>query len=121
MGGVMLSYAAMIAIITVRDVKEGSKWNVGGLPLPSQFLAATVVYGALGQLGKGGQDQARVANLLGWGLVVAAGLNYVSLPSLKVGKSAVSSAAGGQASTAGGTGSPGGAANRYSSGGSISS
>ena len=57
MGGVMLSYAAMIAIIIVRDVKEGSKWNVGGLPLPWQFLAATVVYGALGQLGKGGQDR----------------------------------------------------------------
>jgi hypothetical protein len=102
MGGVMLSFAAMLTIITVRDVKEGSKWNVGGLPLPSQYLAATVVYGALGQLGKGGQDQARVANLLGWGLVVAAYLNYVSLPNLKVGKAAVTGA-----STTGTSGGPG--------------
>ena len=65
---------AEIAVITFRDVRNGS--NVANpiphLPLPSQYVSVFVIYGLLGFLPDTAQN---LAATIGWGFVVATLLN----------------------------------------------
>lgn len=72
-------WVAELVLITYRDVQ--GKTQSGGLgfrhlPLPSEFLATFVVFGALGLLaGEEGEGRTTVATMFGWGVVVATLLN----------------------------------------------
>ena len=72
----MAAFVAETAIITYRDVKGGfdSAPSPLPMPLPSQYVAPAIVFGALGLV----PDSSRLkpmANAIGWGLVVATLLN----------------------------------------------
>ena len=62
------------ALVGYRDIQSGSSGNVGGLPLPSQFAAVFVLFGALSFFPENGE---KVAALLGWGFVIATVLRLV--------------------------------------------
>lgn len=75
MNTLLAAWLAETALITYRGAKQGgSKENpVAHLPLPSEYVASFVVFGALSLVpGPNGQ---RVAGLFGWGVVVATFLN----------------------------------------------
>lgn len=73
MGGILAAWLAEIAIITYRGFERGTSGPIAHLPIPADYIGATVVYGALGLMGK--TQAAPVAALLGWGFVVATLLN----------------------------------------------
>ena len=73
MTGVLSAFFAQVVIITYRGVKGGTSGPIKGLPLPADYVGATIIYGALGLLG--GTQAAPVATLAGWGLVVATLVN----------------------------------------------
>jgi len=72
--GVLPAALAEVVVITYRDVKNGSSTDnpIPHLPLPSQYTAVMIVYGAL-SLFSG--DASKFAALFGWGLVAATLLN----------------------------------------------
>lgn len=74
MGGLLSAWFAEMVLITYRGVKKGTTGGpIHGLPLPADYVGATIVFGALGLLGN--TQAAPVATLAGWGLVVATLLN----------------------------------------------
>lgn len=84
MAGLLAAWFAEIAIITYRGFERKSTVPVPiqGLPLPADYVGATVLFGGLGLLGR---TQAQgVATLVGWGLVVATLLNLWTPSSGKV-------------------------------------
>lgn len=72
MSGVTLAWAVEIGLITWRNFKKGATDNVGGLPLPADYLATFAIFGVLGLIG--GQA-AKPATVLAWGYVAATALN----------------------------------------------
>ncbi len=74
MGGIFLAFLVEVGLITYRDIagsatqKQGH--TINGLPLPSDYLAAVMLFGALGLVPKD-SGAAKVATLLGWGFVNA--------------------------------------------------
>jgi hypothetical protein len=79
MGALLLAFLVEVGIITYRDLagtpaqKQGH--TIVGLPLPSEYLAAVLVFGALGMAGGASQGARTTSSLIGWGLVTATLLN----------------------------------------------
>lgn len=69
MRGLLGAFVAQLGIISYRSVRIERR-----APLPAEFLAAFVVYGALSVLAG---PAPRTAGVTGWGLVIATGLNIV--------------------------------------------
>ena len=72
------AWLAEVVLITYRSAKQQSVGKgvasppIAGLPLPSEYAASFIIYGALAFIpGEG----AKVATAIGWGLVVATFLN----------------------------------------------
>jgi len=65
---------AEVALITYRDVKNGSNVNnpIPHFPIPSQYVSVILVYGGLSLLPESAD---RLGALIGWGFVVATALN----------------------------------------------
>lgn len=65
---------AETVLITWRDVKNGSNVDnpIPHFPLPSQYVSVVIVFGALSLFP---ESAARLAAVIGWGLVVATALN----------------------------------------------
>lgn len=72
MTGVLVAWAVEVGLITYRDFKKGSKNNVGGLPLPADYLATFIIFGVLAL--PSGEFQ-KPATLAAWGYVAATFLN----------------------------------------------
>lgn len=71
MKGLLAAFFAQVAIITYRSVSGGVKVPTRAplpLPLPAEFTAAGLIYGALAVLPA---SLAPVPALVGWGLVIA--------------------------------------------------
>lgn len=85
MGGLVAALFAELAVITWRSLGrptpgQTSTTSDSGqppLPFPSQYAAAFGIYGALGLLAGVGEGAGSVANIFGWGLVLATALNIV--------------------------------------------
>lgn len=79
MGALVLAFLAEIGVITYRDLAGTSAQKqahtIDGLPLPSEYLAAILVFGALGMIGGTSQGARTTSSLFGWGLVIATLLN----------------------------------------------
>ena len=86
MGGVMLLFVAELGILTVRNTRKGAAQNVGGLPLPSAYLAAAVVYGIAGEIAKGGGSRAAAGITLAAAVTLATYMNYIDPSTLTAGK-----------------------------------
>lgn len=76
----LLAFLAEVALITYRDFAgtpaQKAGHTVAGLPLPSEYLAAVVIFGALG-LVPSSSPAHTAATLGGWGIVIATYLNLV--------------------------------------------
>lgn len=99
MNGLTLAFLVEVGIITYRDIAkaDAASHRVAGLPLPADYIAAGLLYGALGFAPAGGP--ARVASLFGWGIVIATYMNLWSPSSpLQVGNK--TTAAGANATSA---------------------
>lgn len=75
MSSLTLAWITETILITYRGAAGTNKpvQAVAGFPLPSQYVASFIVYGALSLIpGPNGQ---RVAGLFGWGVVAATFLN----------------------------------------------
>ncbi len=101
--GVVTAWAAEIGIITYRDmtgkslkmvqgkpvvVQNKGQSTAAGLPLPADYLAAFLIFGALGMV-PSGHPASKVATAIAWGLVVASFMGLYDptlLPGLQVGK-----------------------------------
>ena len=103
MGGVMLLFVAELGILTVRNTGKGAAQNVGGLPLPSAYLAAAVVYGIAGEIAKGGGSRAAAGITLAAAVTLATYMNYIDPATLTVGKTATTAAQAGTTQAAGTT------------------
>ena len=76
MGGLFLAWLAEVGIITWRDVTgKVPNHSINGLPLPADYLASFLIFGALGFVPKDNPAASRTAALIGWGYVVATYLN----------------------------------------------
>lgn len=77
MGGMLAAYLAEVGLITFRSLRGGSSTaTVAGLPVPAEYLAATILYGALGlATQRSGPGPAHVATAVGWAFVLATALN----------------------------------------------
>ena len=107
-GGVLLMFVAELGILTVRSFKKGSAQNVGGLPLPSTYLAAAVVYGIAGEIAKGGGARGNAGITLAAAVTLATYMNYIDPATVTVGKSKVAASGVGTtiAPTSGAPGAP---------------
>jgi hypothetical protein len=78
MGGMLLAFLAEVSIITYRDLAGNAtaKTNhtIVSLPLPADYLAAIIIFGALGAVPKG-SSASTATTLFGWGIVTATYLN----------------------------------------------
>jgi hypothetical protein len=81
MGGMLLAFLAEVSIITYRDLAGNAtaKTNhtIVSLPLPADYLAAIIIFGALGAVPKG-SSASTATTLFGWGIVTATLLNLWS-------------------------------------------
>lgn len=81
MSSVMLAFLVEVGIVTWRDVAGSPQQKQGhtihGLPLPADYLAAVMLFGALGLVPKS-SGAAKIASLTAWGIVIATALNYWS-------------------------------------------
>lgn len=73
--GLYSAWLTEVVLLTYRATRKGA--NAGTvsvpLPLPAQYAATFIVFGALGLIPGEGQ---KVAGVVGWGLVVATLLNF---------------------------------------------
>lgn len=76
MNGIVFAAITELALITWGDVtgRRGPNHTVNGLPLPSDYVAAAIVFGALGFIGGTSEGASRVATFVSWGFVVATAL-----------------------------------------------
>jgi hypothetical protein len=72
MTGVIVAWLTEVVLITYRGTKKGSPQNVGGLPLPADYLATFAIFGVLGLFSGVAEKPATVA---AWGYVAATFLN----------------------------------------------
>lgn len=99
MGALLSAFVAQVLLISYRDIHAQ-----GVLPLPSDFVAAGGIYGALGLIPESGQ---KFAAAVGWTLVLA---NYMNLwnpanPTNILGKAAPLTGAGTQSEVGSSSGS----------------
>lgn len=87
MGNVKVPWLVALVIITYRDMRKGSTNNVGGLPLPADYLASFAIFGAL-SLFTG--EAERIGTVAGWGFVVAMLLNLPPTNLVPSGKTSAS-------------------------------
>ena len=88
--GVLSAWLVEVGLITWRDFKRGSTGNIAGLPIPADYLATFVIYGALGMLGHGSNpDRTKLAGITAWGFTIATALQVVDPTKVppKLGKS----------------------------------
>jgi hypothetical protein len=88
----MLFFVTELGILTVRNTKKGAAQNVGGLPLPSTYLAAAVVYGIAGEIAKGGGARGVTGTVIAAAVTLATYMNYIDPATLTVGKSKTTAA-----------------------------
>ena len=78
MTGLLSAFAAQVILITWRGASAGQLKSkdlpVPGMPVPANYVGAMIIYGILAALP--GQAKGPAA-VLGWGLVVANGLNII--------------------------------------------
>ncbi len=103
MSGVLLLFVTEIGILTIRNTRKGAAQNVGGLPLPSTYLAAAVVYGIAGEIAKGGGARGTAGITLAAAVTLATYMNYIDPATLTVGKTATTAAQAGTTQAAGTT------------------
>ena len=74
--GVLAAWLAEIGIITWRDLtgKAGPNHTINGFPLPADYLATFMVFGALGLVPKD-SPASGAATLAAWAFVVATYMN----------------------------------------------
>jgi hypothetical protein len=97
MFGVLSAWLVEVGLITYRDLKAGSTNTINGLPLPADYVATFVVFGALGALAE--VPAARnFAGITAWGFVLASVLNLVD-PTSPLNRAKESQAAGDPAPT----------------------
>jgi hypothetical protein len=79
MNDITYPFVAEIAVVTYRDMSKGQSDGKGNTitapPLPSTLLSAVIVFGIFSFI-----PDARVRQLLGWGIVVATLLNAPLTP-----------------------------------------
>lgn len=76
MGGLFLAWLCEVGIITWRDLTGKVKnHTINGLPLPADYLATFLIFGALGFVPKDNAGASRTAALVGWAYVVATYMN----------------------------------------------
>jgi hypothetical protein len=76
MGAVLLAWVVEAGIITWRDVsKKIPNHTVQGLPIPSDYLATFLIFGALGFVPKDNAGASRAAALIAWAYVLATFMN----------------------------------------------
>lgn len=84
MAGLLAAFLAEVGLITYRDLAGSAAQKQGhtiiGLPLPADYLAAVAFFGALGLVPKD-SGAAKVAALIGWGIVLATATNVMPLVS----------------------------------------
>jgi hypothetical protein len=74
--GVLAAWLAEIGIITWRDLTgKDPTHTINGFPLPADYLATFVVFGALGLVPSSNQGAARAATLAAWAFVIATYMN----------------------------------------------
>lgn len=97
---IMFPWTAEVVLISWRSVRNNKR-----PPLPSEFLASFVIFGAFSIVATRNE---RVASVLGWGVVVATALNFfprvTGVPASGAGPSLTANT-------------PGDSVNRFSSGG----
>jgi hypothetical protein len=76
MSSLTAAFLAELVIITYRNIKQGNtaKYPLP-MPLPADYAAGIIVYGGLGIFAHVSDDAAKLAGLVGWGLVVATAMN----------------------------------------------
>jgi hypothetical protein len=76
MGAVLFAWLVEVGIITWRDLTGKAPGNtVNGLPLPADYLATFIIFGALGFVPKDNVGASRAAATAAWAFVVATYLN----------------------------------------------
>jgi hypothetical protein len=72
MNGLLLAWLTEVGLITYRDLTgKAPNHTVNGLPLPADYLATFLIFGALGFLPKDNAGASRVGALVGWAFVLA--------------------------------------------------
>lgn len=68
----MLAYLAELGLISYTDLtgKAGANHTINGLPIPADYIAATLVFGVLGAVGKDSGARQTVT-LVAWAFVIA--------------------------------------------------
>jgi hypothetical protein len=86
MASILPPFVIEVALITYRDIKKGATNNIGGLPLPADFLAA---FGFFALLGFPTGEARKFTIPLAWAFVGATALNLFdpSNPTAKPGSS----------------------------------
>ena len=78
MSAVLLAWVSEIGIITWRDLTGKEKnHEIAGFPLPADYVATFVIFGALAFVPKNNQGASRAAALAAWAYVVATYMNAV--------------------------------------------
>lgn len=76
MGGLFLAWLTEVGLITYRDLTgKAPNHTIEGLPLPADYLATFIIFGALGFVPKDNPGASRTAALIGWAFVLATYLN----------------------------------------------
>lgn len=91
MTGVVLAWAVELGLITWRGFRKGAPDNVGGLPLPADYLATFAIFGTLSLFGGVAEKPATVA---AWGYIAATALNLFDPTFNRAGKSTTNSVTG---------------------------
>ena len=79
MGALLAAWLVEASLITWRDVSGKSPGHtINVLPLPADYLATFLLYGALGLVPRSNVGASRFAAALGWGYVLATYMNIVN-------------------------------------------
>lgn len=73
MSGILGAWFVEMALITYRGFKRKTTGPLSGLPLPADYVGATIIFGGISLLG--GTQAAGVGAVFAWGLVVATAVN----------------------------------------------
>ena len=97
MGGIFLAWIVEVGIITWRDLTGKAKnHTVSGMPIPADYVATFIIFGALGMVPKDNVGASRTATLTAWAYVVATYLNVAPALINPTGKTSSTSVTAGQ-------------------------
>ena len=103
MGAVALAWLVEVGIITWRDLTGKAKnHTVAGLPIPADYVATFVIFGALGFVPKDNVGASRTAALVAWAYVVATYMNVAPAMINPTGKTASTSSTSSQTTSSAG-------------------